>query len=97
MTDTPRGRGFGKLTPELCRKARHALWLRYEAIGAEAGVRPAAVMKYELGKPTDEEIVEKLRAFFETHNLIAIERGRDAGKVVRYIPDLRTWEDEEEE
>ena len=69
-------RGFEAMTPELCRMARTALGVRHAHVAGEIGVRPAEVMRYELGKPVDPEVVAGLRAFFEAQRL-AVLRSRD--------------------
>ncbi len=65
MADKLLGRGFDVMSPELARKARNVLSLSHKQLGHEIGERAVTVMKYELGKPVDGAVVEKLRAYFK--------------------------------
>ena len=75
MADTPLGRGFDCMSPELARNARRALSLSHTQLGQEVGERAATVMRYELGKPVEEAVVAKLRAYFQGSQVRVLRNG----------------------
>ena len=84
------GRGFDRMSPELARNARKALSLTHTRLGREIGERGATVMRYELGKPVGPEIVDKLRAYFQSARIQVLRDGR----VARYqVSPTRPGED----
>ena len=74
------GYGFDCMSPELARHARSALGMSHTKLGQAIGERPATVMRYELGKPVDDAVVEKLRAYFQSSPVRVLRNGR----VTRY-------------
>lgn len=75
MTDELPGRGFDLMSPELAREARKALSLSHKQLGQEIGEPAATVMKYELGRPIDEAVIEKLRGYFKRSQIRVLRNG----------------------
>ena len=89
MMDERPGRGFDVMSPELAREARKALSLSHKQLGQEIGEPAATVMKYELGRPVDEAVIEKLRGYFKRSQVQVLRNG----SVRRYQVSMARSED----
>ena len=76
-----RAQGLRRLSPEACRAARNAVGLTQRQLADAVGEELATIFHYEMGKPTDEAVVEKLLFFFQEHP-IAVTR---SGRITRYV------------
>lgn len=70
-TKLPRVRAVGltKMTPDTCRTGRKALSMTPRQLADSIGESLETVYRYEMGKPTQDTIVEKLLSFFQEHQI----------------------------
>jgi transcriptional regulator with XRE-family HTH domain len=76
VADKRPGLGFDCMSPDLARNARTALSLSHKQLGREIGERAATVMRYEIGKPVEPAVVDKLRAYFQGSQVRVLRNGR---------------------
>jgi hypothetical protein len=71
-----RARGLVVMTPDVCRKARKAVSMTHRQVADGIGESVATVFHYEMGKPTDQAVVEKLLDFFQDFQIASDRSGR---------------------
>ena len=71
-----RARGLNRMSPELCRRARGAVSMTQRQVADAIGESLETVFGYELGKPTDPAVAEKLLFLFEEFQIAADRSGR---------------------
>ena len=77
-----RARGLAVMTPDTCRAARKAVSMTQRQLAEAIGESLSTLFRYEMGKPTDQAVAEKLLRFFEECQ-IAVDR---SGRIGRYQP-----------
>ena len=77
-----RGHSLTSMTPDTCRKARKAVSMTPRQVADAIGESLATVYRYEMGKPTDAVVVDKLLRFFQECRIT----GRRSARIPRYRP-----------
>ena len=68
--------GLIQMTPDTCRAARKALSMTHRELADAIGESLPTVYRYEMGKPTDDAVVEKLLCYFQECPIAVDRSGR---------------------